>query len=486
MIPFHRQAELFASFVNRSLPSILAQHPQGEKIGVVITRWSCNTVPWFNLALALMLRAAGTDVVLIYDDMTENIIPGDHHHESALLNAILTQLSFMPLVHLSEMSNVEASQSDLDFLQDNAKLNAFYINRTTVPTAKVLETQARIFQDFLEVMPKIKGVFNTVPMQAVVIPGGLAGHSGLFIRAGKSCGVRTSTYDSGPNEFLMGANDVAGYLRDIPSLVKAVDDFPRFEKALKLSEQEFSNRLARKDDRQFQPVTFDEDSTDRQFDALIPLNVECDTASLLPRSDFSGLWDWLNNTIEFILKEGGKVAVREHPSIYNHSGLLSEKLVEQFSGNPRFHFFRRTDPVNTYRLVADSKFVLPYASTVGVETAMMGKTTLVESPVYYSELAFVTKARSADDYFRLIREFRQSAPPTNADQQREAKICFYYLYYCNYLRTKFTPIPENFEEWINSSIDALASQDELQMIIKAYREGIPLAKLNSKRQFNLD
>lgn len=486
MMPFHMQARQFADFVNRSLPAILAQPVRGERIGVVITRWSCNTVPWFNMALAMLLRSLGSDMILVYDDMTEAIIPGDHQQESALLEAVLNQLTFIPHVRLSEMPKAEMDQDDLRMQEDNARLNAFYINRTTVPTPQVLETQTRVCADFNMVMPRVKGLFKSQPMQALIIPGGLVGHSGLFIHAGHACGVRTSTYDTGPNEFLMGTNDVAGYLRDIPALVKQVQDFERFAPALKLSEQEFSNRLARKDARQFQPVTFEDDTTDQHFDAFIPLNLECDTASLLPRSGFSGLWDWLSKTVEFILAEGGRVAVREHPSIYNYSGLLSEEIVRLFGSHPNFHFYRRTDPVNTYRLVANSKFVLPYASTVGIETAMMGRATLLESPVYYSQLSFVTKADSVDDYFRLIREFRLTAPSCSPDQQREAKICFYYLFFCNYLRTTFTPIPENFEEWIKGSIGELASQDKLRIVAQAYREGIPLARLNSRTQYHLD
>lgn len=482
MISFRQQAELFRRFLERGC-SPTEQPPRSERLGIVVTRWNCNTVPWYALTLAYLLRARGYTPSILYDDMTEVLIPRNHPEESAILDEVLGALDGLEVRRLSRMPPMELDAHDQAKLDELVRLNAYYSGKTTVPNPDVLAKANAFADDFEKTLPRVKGLFAHAPLDAILIPGGLVGHSGLFMHVGKRNGTRTSTWDTGPGEFLLGTNDVAGYLRDIPPLTESAETKALHDQAVTQARDELRNRLSRADDRRFQTIAYDEYQPESRFDVVIPLNIECDTSALATSAIFDGLYDWLCQSTDFILEQtDATVAIRQHPSTYNYTPHLEEAMIARYRDRERVRIYTRFDKVNTYKLCEQAKLVLPWTSTVGVESASLGKGVIVANDVYYGRLGFAHRAGSKIDYFQTILEYLER-PPTQSPEAREtALLSYYFSQLCNYLRTRFTPIPEDFEHWINTSLDALGSNDGVNMILDAFTNGRPLAELNMRYQ----
>ena len=251
---------------------------------------------------------------------------------------------------------------------------------------------------------------------------------------------------------------------DLPDIID--NKFPNFldnaeNRRIAINEavKEHKLRKAGKDTRNFQVVS--KASSDRhvKVDILFPLNILWDAASLGRNQFFDSPFYWLRDTIDFLLNStDAVVGVRQHPRerVFKQFGTgdkLGEYLIKRFGHHPRFYFISCDEKINTYLLIENCKIVLPYTSTVGIEAAMMGKTVILESNVYYNNQPFVLTARSKEDYFQKIKKAYEKKDGAayqsgkGIKNQESGWLLYFLVNKCIGAFSDFGLDPEDFEKW---------------------------------------
>lgn len=480
---FTKNSDALISFIKRNINETKKTGQPGQHenvIGILVTVWPSHTLIFYSIALSLLLRHYNVHPLLIFDDLTENIVPGKIIRAKKLINRVRKTYSELPILYLSQITGEKLDAEDKVQITKLAELNSYYKLKTTVPTAETARTINYYKSDFENIAPHIKGLFLRNKFNSFIIPGGVYGHTGLFLYFGLNQNVRVSSYDSGPGEILIGTDNVAGYLQDIPKIINKFPDIKSLMTARDLAKMEFTDRINRNDPRKFQKIAYSEDKLSEKFDILFPLNIEIDTASLIQKSNFTNMYFWLKETIEYILlNTDAKIAIKDHPSIYNKSESLQNAILDKFGNNERLHFFGRDISVNTYKLINNSRIVLPYTSTVGIESLILGKTVIVENNVYYSNLSGVVQSKSKTEYFDNIFNLLKVDKIITNDQIDEAYVYYYFTQKCNFLKTFFNPTHVDYSKWIHRSIPELLADNNIRLILKSFSQGLPLAELVS-------
>jgi hypothetical protein len=219
------------------------------------------------------------------------------------------------------------------------------------------------------------------------------------------------------------------------------------------------------------------------------MNVEWDAAALGRHTIFRDTADWITETVEFVLSHGPHtIAVRQHPAerrkVERSRFDIEAILEERFGANPRLRFVTANDSVNTYDLIRSAAVVLPLASTIGIEAAAMGKVVLVSGATYYTDLGFVWKAASRDEYMTLLERALRGELPRKPDQVEKAWLCYYLTPVCNRVWTSFTPAPSNSDywKWVARDPDELFRDAEVEDILTALADGRSLSLIRHERR----
>jgi hypothetical protein len=144
---------------------------------------------------------------------------------------------------------------------------------------------------------------------------------------------------------------------------------------------------------------------------------------------------------------------------------------------PNIRFIGAEDSVNTYDLLADCWVVLPYSSRVGIEGGLFGKSVILAASAYYEKMAFAQLAHSKEAYFDLIEMSLKNPVEPTFDQRCSAYAAYYVAETFGLHKTNFTPIPFDFELWLDEDPAVLWSKDRAQIFLKAAITRKPVADL---------
>lgn len=222
-------------------------------------------------------------------------------------------------------------------------------------------------------------------------------------------------------------------------------------------------------------------------DILLPLNLSFDTAALGRHKVFDSQMQWIIETAAWVLKKTeASIGIRRHPGEqYKHLASNDDyegALQECFGDNSRVRYITPTEPINTYDLIIQSRVVVPYVSTVGLEATALGKPVVTEGDSYYAKLGFVWSAESRDEYFALLGRALAGGLVVNEQQQRNALRCYYLTQLCSFLHTSFTPTPNDFDKWVRKSPrEVILSQDAID-VLDVVDNNVPLAYILHRRK----
>lgn len=151
-------------------------------------------------------------------------------------------------------------------------------------------------------------------------------------------------------------------------------------------------------------------------------NVVWDAAVQFREIAFRDMYEWLDTTIEFFGShpEAG-LTIRVHPGeVRAAAGKTMEPVVDYLRGR-----FRRLPgnvslvppeaQFNSYQLIEHSDAVLSYTSTVGLESALMGKPTIVVARTHYRGKGFTLDPSTREEYFALLARSVAGDPPAPQD-----------------------------------------------------------------------
>jgi hypothetical protein len=477
-------------FVRQAPPATTGA--DAPRAAVIITPWFGSPVPWFSMAMGLLLAGRGHRVTFVLDDQLFGTDSRIWRLQLTCLRAVLAIVgSRHPVLRLSDFRTAGeidvGTQAAIDRL---AYLNAVWARKgeTGIDT----EAMQRSAGQLLDSQRAITALLDRHPQELLFVPGGICGTSGLWLRTGRLRGIRVSTYDSGGyGVLLLAADGIACQLHDIPRAYAALRDETESTDERKLvigyAEEEIGKRRAGTDKFSSQIKGASGKRPEYEGGLLIALNSPWDSAALGLHAVFETTQDWIVQTVRYALEHSeAPVLVRQHPverlpiarSVDDTRALLHQHFCE----NPRLHFIGAEDPVNSYDLLEQVAAVVVYTSTVGVEAAAHGRPVITESTSYYANLGFVLKATTAQEYFGYLDDAIAGRRTVTPSMREAAQCCYYITQCCNWLQTSFT-VPD-FPTWSRRPFAELASDATVDTVVTSVATDMPVSLINHHRRWN--
>ncbi len=464
----------------------------GPRVLAVITPWQGTSVPWYTLALALLMAARGCRVAFVLDDLPFGDKPWRHAFVLRQLQAVLRGLqgrhTLTVLSTLAEPGDARAAPGP--DVHDLARLNTTWHLR-----GEMLEKgrQAHIEQCLAQIgraVGPIQRALASGGQDVLLVPGGIFGTSGVWVARARAQGLRVCSFDAGgPGVGMFATTGVACHLADIPNALR------RLKTSGTPAEHAFAQAAAaaemakrRQGVDAFASQVAGAGSGDARHDGavLVALNSSWDAAALGLHTVFSDNTQWIVETVRHVLQHtDANVIVRQHPVERLPMGWTSDDyralLQHHFGDEPRLLFIAAADSINSYALLARVAVVVTYTSTIGIEAAALGKPVVAPSRAYYAGLGFVWQAHDLSQYQSLLQAGAAGQLQVSAQMQADAHLCYYLTQCCNWFFSPFSP--GDFHDWSRLGMAALQADAKVQVAITALTEGIPLATLNHRQRF---
>lgn len=468
--------------------------PAGDdapRAAAIITPWFGSPVPWFSMAVGLLLAGRGHRVTFVLDDQLFGADSRIWRLQLTCLRAVLAVVGRRhPVLRLSEFRVSGEIDADTRAAIDRlAYLNAVWARKGE--TGIDPGTERRSAEQLVESQRAITALLDRHPQDLLFVPGGICATSGLWLRTGRARGIRVSTYDSGGyGVLLLAADGIACQLHDIPRAYAVLRDETQVAEERRLvigyAEEEIGKRRAGTDKFSSQVKGASGKRPEYEGGVLIALNSPWDSAALGLHAVFETTQDWIVQTVRHVLEHSqAPVLVRQHPverlpiarSVDDTRALLRQ----HFGDHPRLHFIGAEDPVNSYDLMEQVAAVVVYTSTVGVEAVAHGKLVITESTSYYADLGFVLKATTAPAYFAFLDDAVAGTRSVTPAMREDALCCYYITQCCNWMQTSFT-VPD-FPAWSRRSFVELTRDATVDTVMTSVASDTPVSLLNHHRRW---
>jgi hypothetical protein len=172
-----------------------------------------------------------------------------------------------------------------------------------------------------------------------------------------------------------------------------------------------------------------------QFKQVVPIftNVIFDTSQPHANTVFEDMFDWLDLVLEVIRAHPETLfVIRAHPDELRLRKASRETVAAwvEASGakdEPNVIFVAPNEPLSSYDLIARSKFVMVYNSTIGLEASIMGAAVLCAGKARFTQYPTVFFPQTAEALKQKMEEFlaadKIEVPP---EHQRHARRFLYY------------------------------------------------------------
>lgn len=166
---------------------------------------------------------------------------------------------------------------------------------------------------------------------------------------------------------------------------------------------------------------------------LVCPNVPFDAGYMELTTVFPTMRAWLVETVSFLLRETpSTVVVRAHPAEALHWGTRERSadiLEEARLPSERLVVVPGDAGVNTYGLIDACRFGVVFSSTVGLEMAMLGRSVLVGSHIYYTRRGFSVDVEDRARYFAELARLARGPVGLSPEQTRQARLFYYLLHF---------------------------------------------------------
>jgi hypothetical protein len=144
-------------------------------------------------------------------------------------------------------------------------------------------------------------------------------------------------------------------------------------------------------------------------------DVAWDTAASGIRAAFPSMFDWLEETIHFFEKrEQDLLIIRVHPAEIQMKGTARDR-VDDFirkrfpSLPPHIRIVPPEDKLSSYSIIPIADVILIYTSTIGLESAILGKTVITAAQTHYADHGFTIDCRSLEEYSSALVDSKRLA-----------------------------------------------------------------------------
>ena len=150
-------------------------------------------------------------------------------------------------------------------------------------------------------------------------------------------------------------------------------------------------------------------SSDKPTAVLFP-NITWDSALFEKDIAFSGMFNWLNKTIDYYISHPQyQLIVRAHPAEVILPGSLRESVISYITSRypklpPNIILVSPESKISSYTLMDMSQVGLSYASTTAIELGIRGIPTLVAGEVHFRRKGFTIDIDDASSYCQVLDE----------------------------------------------------------------------------------
>lgn len=451
----------------------------GAKVGVLVLPWLKTAVPFYSIEWAISLRRHGLDVELIWD-VWPNDTGNPSDEERGILRALeAAKAEFrIPTVILSDTGDSTIMNSPrLALLAfETITRNRGREPQQGDPDVEAEEKRLRAHAG------RVASFVGQKHYTWILVPGGVWAVSGIYWDVCQTLGVGLTTFDSGTGLLCFQHAGPAAHFPDLnPSMQRLAEECAQNESVRRKVEEWVNERLSVRrrgeDELQLQPKGAA--NSQKSADIVVPLNYRLDTAAMCRQRLFSSINEWMRALVTWGESHPEiSIAFRQHPC----EKIPAFRSKEDYSwisekSAPNIRFIAAEDLVNTYDLLADCRVVLPYSSRVGIEASVLGKPVVLAASVYYERMAFAQLALSKEAYFDLIEENLKNPAQQTFEQGCSAYAAYYVAENFGLHKTTFTPIPSDFQIWVEQDPDVLWSEDRASIFLQAAITRRPAADL---------
>lgn len=463
--------------------------PNPPHFAVLLVPWLGTSVPWYSLMCGLLLRANGSKVTFIFDDLPFGPDPLRFRFVLGCIRFVLraSRHETLTLSGYRGPPGTHAAAADVT-IERLAQLNAVWALKGESSEPGRRAYVERSVAQLNVSAPAIASLLARHRCDAILIPGGVYGSSGLWARQASAQGLRIASFDSGgPGVTLLCASGIACQLQDIPRALKilkaSLASKHEAESIAAFAAAEVGRRRAGTD--KFASQIPGSRGVDSRYDGavLIALNSSWDSAALGLHTIFESSAQWIVDTARFVLENtNAPVVIRQHPAERTEAGRSSDDyaglLQRNLGSHPRLHFISAADPVNSYELLERVALLVVYTSTIGVEAAMSGKIVITPSRSYYSDMGFVWKSDTLADYQRDLLAALAGRYEVTATMREDATFCYYLTQCCNWVHSPFSP--ESFADWSRLEPAEFLARRDIRPTVQSLSLNLPVAILNHR------
>jgi hypothetical protein len=461
--PFEQSAE-------RSRARILAYRPRRRPVGgsgtvgVIVSPWQRTAVPFYAVEWAVRLRKEGLNVEFIWD-VWPRIAGEETAEEKAILRVLRAATAAWGI------GIVEPPKGDFSPLRsERLRRIAFEtVTRNLGREPELDDSQIEMEAASLGGhAARVDRLLRDRRYSWILLPGGVWGASGAYWAACEAGATELTTYDSGEGLLLFQHDGPAAHFPDLmPTMRVLAAECEQSDHVRQNVEKWVDDRLAvrRRGEDEFclQPVNAA--AANRRADVVVPLNYRLDTAAMCRQRLFGSVNEWLHAIKEWAKDHPAvEIVVRQHPC----EKIPAFRSKEDYSwvGGANVHLVKPEDPINTYDLLSECRVVLPHSSRVGMEAGVMGKSVILAAHTYYEEMDFASMPESSDAYFAAIEKALADGAQTAAER-RSAYAAYFVAENFGLYKTSFTPIPADFERWMEISPEKLWSDSQNAVLLNA-------------------
>ncbi|MDE6433369.1 MAG: hypothetical protein K2L07_03995 [Lachnospiraceae bacterium] len=495
---FEKDAYDFIDFLERIPDGYFSNIPvkEGKKIGIVCLGEMVQHITWYAMAQSLVLRYNGYQSTLIIDTLKsfdsyiyfEGVEAVAKIYIDYIVNILQEKCPDIGVAYIDEEKCTDLDDEDLAMSHKFAPIVVKWLNSRRDEVFLPREANRILIAENLlnETMRHIKYFLENSAYDTINVYTGIHRHRCVYTYLGKKMGMRVSTYDGDKIGItIYGTTGVSTHRQEIATLIN--------ENAFTEQERKDIATLAKEDFNQrrdsvkgnvgynFQIVKGGE--IERPYDVVIPLNIFWDSAALGRNNLFENEIEWLKETLEFLMKNtNATVMVREHPAQYGDREFLyarcDKELPILLQYPERIFFADAAAKVNTYQYIEACKLVLPYTSTTGIESVLMGKNVILHTNVYYDDIDIAYKAHSKQDYFDKIQYYLQHSQSAICQNIENAYMAYYFLRHYD-IRTPFTECDQT--KWIGLSVKEICEMPGVEEIVGIIAQNEPAVYKNVKR-----
>lgn len=452
------------------------------QIGILLTPWLGLPVSWYAMTIGMLLkRKANVNISFIVNDLwnkSNSLYPYYEMQKKSILKILkkyIAKKNGIDIVLLSRVEGIKLSNYDEDVIERYAKINTIRYFGNSIDDVEHAEILERWKDTYRGLYGRIKRC-SEQNWDKIVIPGGMFQETCLFLEIFKEKGIDVITYDSGPGRYKLGINVCASQNGDT---LKTAQDILASkcdrDKIRNMAWEILSNRMQMRPEvgvvnggRVIQSAAY-QNSDCETYDIVMFCNLEFDTAALGTHDAFQNDYEWIVETIRFVLENtDATIAIRQHPlkKLFPQISTNEAGIKELFKENSRVTFINYDEKISSYNIIDSAKVIIVNTSTVGLEAGMLGKPVITESHSYYHNASFVKYSSDSKQYFSNIVQALDEQSALNEEERYEACVYYFLTQKCSSIVTDFTPQPNDFQSWTQKTFSELLEDKNIAYMLK--------------------